>query len=121
MVLGRSRECQIMDEPAAWCAGRPASARPPSWTIRRVERAHVCGGYGRVPGLPGGRRPVGAYSVYAEWPQRENRRGDARERLRLAHGMFSRSGEGADAGRAALELWATGEAVARRGTALRRP
>ncbi|HEX5917166.1 MAG TPA: AAA family ATPase [Nocardioides sp.] len=47
--------------------------------------------------------------VYGEWLRRENRRQDARDRLRTAHEMLSDMGTLAFAARAARELRATGE------------
>ena len=50
-----------------------------------------------------------AQLVYGEWLRRENRRVDAREQLRAAHGAFSTAGAEAFAERARRELVATGE------------
>jgi DNA-binding NarL/FixJ family response regulator len=49
--------------------------------------------------------------IYGEWLRRVNRRLDAREELRSAHGMFGRIGAEGFAERARRELLATGEAV----------
>ena len=55
-----------------------------------------------------------AHLVYGEWLRREGRLVDARERLRVAHDMLSAMGIEAFAGRARMELLATGEKVRKR-------
>ena len=55
-----------------------------------------------------------AHLVYGEWLRREQRRAEAREHLRAAHGMFGRFGAAAFAERARRELQATGETVRKR-------
>jgi len=55
-----------------------------------------------------------AHLAYGEWLRRENRRTDAREHLRTAHDMFSRTGAEAFAERAHRELLATGGTARRR-------
>jgi DNA-binding CsgD family transcriptional regulator len=47
--------------------------------------------------------------LYGEWLRRERRRLDAREQLRIAHELFTDFGMEAFAGRARVELEATGE------------
>jgi DNA-binding CsgD family transcriptional regulator len=55
-----------------------------------------------------------AQLLYGEWLRRQNRRVDARDRLRTAHTMFTEIGMLAFAERARRELQATGETVRKR-------
>jgi DNA-binding CsgD family transcriptional regulator len=55
-----------------------------------------------------------AHLLYGEWLRRQRRRLDAREQLRLAHGLFSDFGMEAFAERARVELEATGEHARKR-------
>ena len=52
--------------------------------------------------------------LYGEWLRREHRRLDAREQLRIAHGLLSEMGVEAFAERARRELVATGESIRKR-------
>ncbi|MGZ6642857.1 MAG: helix-turn-helix transcriptional regulator [Solirubrobacteraceae bacterium] len=55
-----------------------------------------------------------AHLVYGEWLRRERRRVEAREHLRIAHGMYTEIGMHAFAERARRERMATGETVRKR-------
>jgi DNA-binding CsgD family transcriptional regulator len=55
-----------------------------------------------------------AYLLYGEWLRRQNRRTDAREKLRTAYEMFTEIGMLTFAARARHELGATGETVRKR-------
>ena len=55
-----------------------------------------------------------AHLLYGEWLRRERRRVDAREQLRIAHGMYVEIGMNGFAERARRELMATGETVRKR-------
>jgi DNA-binding CsgD family transcriptional regulator len=55
-----------------------------------------------------------AHLLYGEWLRRENRRADARDQLRIAHGMLGAMGIEAFAARARRELLSTGETVRKR-------
>ena len=55
-----------------------------------------------------------AHLLYGEWLRRERRRSDAREQLRIAHGLFSDFGMDAFAERTRIELEATGEHARKR-------
>jgi ATP/maltotriose-dependent transcriptional regulator MalT len=60
-----------------------------------------------------------AHLLYGEWLRREDRRAEARERLRSAHDLFVDVGMEAFAGRARRELAGTGERVHHPGPRLR--
>ncbi len=55
-----------------------------------------------------------AHLLYGEWLRRENRRTDARDQLRTAHGMLDEIGMEAFTERARRELMATGEVLRRK-------
>jgi DNA-binding CsgD family transcriptional regulator len=55
-----------------------------------------------------------AHLLYGEWLRRVRRRSDARDQLRVAHGLFSDFGMEAFAERARVALQATGERARRR-------
>lgn len=59
-----------------------------------------------------------AHLLYGEWLRRERRRIDAREQLRIAHGMLDAIGMEAFAERARRELRATGETARKRTAAV---
>jgi DNA-binding CsgD family transcriptional regulator len=67
--------------------------------IERLGRTRIRGEHAR------------AHLLYGEWLRRENRRAEAREQLRTAHGMFTEMGMEAFAERARSELLATGQKV----------
>ncbi len=81
----------------------PARAEP--FYLEAVERL------GRARTRPDLAR---AHLLYGEWLRREGRRLDAREHLRMAHGMFSEMGIPGFAERARRELAATGETARKR-------
>ena len=97
-VLARS-QALIGEEEDADALYREAIERE---AIERLERTRVRTKFAR------------ARLLYGEWLRRENRRGEARDQLRAAHEMFSRSGAEAFGERARRELQATGETARRR-------
>jgi hypothetical protein len=79
-----------------------AGEEPYRETIERLGRCRVAPEQAR------------AHLRYGEWLRREGRRVDAREQLRVAHGMLTAIGMGAFGERARRELEATGAAVRKR-------
>ncbi|MCO1659929.1 helix-turn-helix transcriptional regulator [Pseudonocardia humida] len=75
--------------------------------VERLERCRVAVHLART------------HLVYGEWLRREDRRGDAREQLRVAHEMLRGFGAEAFAERARRELVATGATVSRGAVAAR--
>jgi DNA-binding CsgD family transcriptional regulator len=68
----------------------------------------------RLTGTPARVDLARAHLLFGEWLRREGRRSQAREELRVSHGMLEPIGLPAFSERAALELAATGERVRRR-------
>ena len=69
---------------------------------------------GHLKAFRGAPQLARAHLVYGEWLRGQRRRRDAREQLRTAHDMFESMGAEAFAGRARIELRATGERARQR-------
>ena len=96
-----------------WALGTEARSRA---LLSEGEAAESCyreaiERLGRTRMLPAVAR---AHLLYGEWLRRENRRRDARDELRTAHGLFTTMGIEAFAERTRRELLATGETVRKR-------
>jgi DNA-binding CsgD family transcriptional regulator/tetratricopeptide (TPR) repeat protein len=96
-----------------WALGIEAGSRALTCDGPDAER-HYCEAVERLARSRGVVHLARARLLYGEWLRRENRRVDAREQLRAAHGQFSRIGAEAFAERARGELLATGETAPRR-------
>ncbi len=96
-----------------WALGTEACARAllsDGATAERLYREAI-GCLDRTSQRPAAAR---ARLVYGEWLRRERRRSDARDQLRRAYTLFTGIGMEAFAGRARVELEATGERARRR-------
>jgi hypothetical protein len=94
--------------PTEWARGAEARVRALSSEGKTAEPLYreAIERFGRT------RQRIGlarTHLLYGEWLRREQRRVDAREQLRTAHGMLSTMGVEAFADRARRELLATGD------------
>jgi DNA-binding CsgD family transcriptional regulator len=124
-AASRSGDNDALAEIRAWVSER-ARATPTDWALgidARVQALASVGSVAESHYLDSIERLgktvlkvdlARGHLLYGEWLRREGRRSDAREQLRIAHGMLGAMGLAAFAERARRELLATGEKIRKR-------
>jgi DNA-binding CsgD family transcriptional regulator len=121
-AASRTGDTKLVETTLAWLTER-VTAVPTEWALGIEARVRALVGADEaayresIEHLARTRLGVDiarSHLLYGEWLRRETRRTDAREQLRVAHGLLTEMGLDAFAERARHELLATGETVRKR-------
>ncbi len=124
-AASRCGDNDVLAEIRAWVSAR-ARATPTDWALGMDARIQALASAGsdaeshyrdsieRLSKTSLRVESARTHLLYGEWLRREDRRGDARGQLRIAHDMLAAMGVAAFAERARRELLATGEKIRKR-------